>query len=296
MPDRWWNEFPKPKPRRPAPDGIKARSRRGDIGATWWSRRFLEALEAITDPNRLRRGRSYARTGQVMDLRVDAGRVSARVQGSRARPYDVTIRVPPLAPADWKRVEDAMAAQAVFMARLLAGEMPADIEQAFTAAGVSLFPARPRELDTACSCPDAANPCKHVAATLYILAEAFDDDPFLIFAWRGRPRAELIERLRARRLDAAPAGAAPAGAAGDDTPATVPTAPLPLASAEFWAAGLALADLHLAPFAPDHPDAILLQLGPPPLPTRGRPLADALAAAYRTIAAAAEKRAFGKGG
>lgn len=288
---RWWNDFPKAKPRRPAPDGIKARSRRGAIGESWWSRRFLDTLEAITDPKRLGRGRSYARTGQVMELRIDAGCVSARVQGSRATPYRVTIQVPPLTPAAWTRVEDAMAAQAVFMARLLAAEMPREIEQAFTAAGVSLFPTTPRELDTYCSCPDAANPCKHVAASLYILAEAFDDDPFLIFAWRGRTREELIEQLRARRADAAASDVPASAGDGEDA---VATAALPLLPAQFWTAGPQLADVHFAPTAPDHPDAVLRQLGPLPLETRGRPLLDALATAYRTIAAAAERLAFPK--
>ena len=141
---RWWQDFPKSKPRRPASAGIKARSRSGAIGKSWWSKRFLDALEALTDPNRLRRGRSYARTGQVMDLRIDSGSVTARVQGSRATPYQVSIRVPPLTPAAWTRIEEAMAGQAVFMARLLAGEMPRDIEEAFTGAGFSLFPAAAR--------------------------------------------------------------------------------------------------------------------------------------------------------
>ena len=39
-----------------------------------------------------------------------------------------------------------------------------------------------------CSCPDSEVPCKHLAATFYLLAEAFDEDPFLILRWRGRDR------------------------------------------------------------------------------------------------------------
>ncbi len=287
---RWWQDFPKSKPRRPASDGIKARSRSGAIGKSWWSKRFLDALEALTDPNRLGRGRSYARTGQVMDLRIDSGSVTARVQGSRATPYQVSIRVPPLTPAAWTRIEEAMAGQAVFMARLLAGEMPRDIEEAFTGAGFSLFPAAARQLDTHCSCPDVANPCKHVAATLYILAEAFDTDPFLIFAWRGRPRDQLIERLRARRQ--ATLATPPADAHAAELEPDVATAPLPTSPADFWGAGADLATLHFAPSAPEHPDAILRELGAPPVQLRGRPLADVLAAAYRALTSAAERRAF----
>ncbi len=197
----WW-EWARSGPRRPAKDGVRARSQRGAIGETWWSKRFIAALETLTDTGRLGRGRSYARTGQVMDLRISPGEVSAAVQGSRPRPYRVQVRVPRLSAPEWERAEEAMSAQAIFLAALLAGEMPRDIEEAFTAAGLSLFPTGAEELDTECSCPDWANPCKHGAAVLYILAEAFDRDPFLILAWRGREREELLAHLRARRAPA----------------------------------------------------------------------------------------------
>ncbi|MFW6039819.1 MAG: SWIM zinc finger family protein, partial [Gemmatimonadota bacterium] len=209
-----WYDFPRyPKTtRREAKDGIKARSRRGDIGERWWSRRFVEALESFANANRLRRGRSYARSGQVMDLDVESGLVTARVQGSRKRPYTIRAEIDRFDDDEWSLAEDAIAAQALFLAALLAGEMPADIEDAFDAAGLELFPRSHADLRTECSCPDWANPCKHIAATLYILAEAFDDDPFLILAWRGRDRDTLIERLRERRAGAGPeatSGASP---------------------------------------------------------------------------------------
>ena len=92
-----------------------------------------------------------------------------------------------------------MAAQALPLAQLLAGEMPRDIEELFAACKVALFPRRTRELTARCTCPDWENPCKHIAAVYYLLAERFDDDPFLIFAWRGRSQDELLERLRALR-------------------------------------------------------------------------------------------------
>jgi uncharacterized Zn finger protein len=196
--------YPPPSRPRPVEGGLKARSRRGAIGETWWSRRFIDLLESFRLGGRLDRGRRYARAGQVLDLQVAAGLVSARVQGSRVRPYRVRLETPVLAPSDWERVEQAMAGRAAFAARLLAGEMPHDIEETFAAAGVSLFPASPRNLASSCSCPDWSNPCKHVAAVYYLLAEAFDDDPFLIFAWRGRTRSELLGRLR--RARATPAG------------------------------------------------------------------------------------------
>ncbi|HEX7050819.1 MAG TPA: SWIM zinc finger family protein [Longimicrobiales bacterium] len=224
---RWWYDFPQSRPRLPAKDGIKAKSRRGRIGESWWAERFITAFEALTDGARLGRGRSYARSGQVMDLHVAPGLATARVQGSRAAPYDVRIVVQPLTEPQWRRVEEAMAAQAIFLAALLAGEMPRDIEDAFAAADLSLFPTRPGELHSECSCPDWAKPCKHIAATAYILGEAFDNDPFLMFALRGRDKPTLLARLRTLRMARAWDGAVaavPAGGAGDAAAATGATA------------------------------------------------------------------------
>ena len=283
----WW-QYSESGPRRPAPDGIKARSQRGDIGESWWSKRFLAALESLTDPNRVKRGRSYARSGQVMDLRVELGRVSARVQGSRPTPYAVRIQVPPLTEGQWSRVEEAMAGQALFLAALLAGEMPRDIEEAFATAELSLFPASEEELATDCTCPDWANPCKHIAATFYILAEAFDTDPFLIFAWRGRTKEDLVARLRARR--AQPRVPASREAEGDPWPGLA-AAPLPTAPAEFWGVGAALDELRFAPHVPENPDALLHQLGPIPVDIRGQPLPEILSAHYGNLTAAVARRA-----
>jgi len=108
---------------------------------------------------------------------VTAGAITARVQGSRVRPYSVSIRLKPLDDRSWHRVAGVMARQAAFAAMLLAGEMPRDIETAFVEAGTSLFPQSRGDLESRCSCPDWANPCKHVAAVAYVVAEAFDRDP-----------------------------------------------------------------------------------------------------------------------
>jgi uncharacterized Zn finger protein len=154
------------RPTRPrlAADGIKARSKRGAIAQTWWSSRFIEVLESIGVGGRLQRGRNYARAGQVTELKVLAGSVTAKVQGSRARPYRVRIGLTAFGKADWVKVERALAERAWYTAKLLAGEMPEDIEEVFTSAGLSLFPAGARDLQMDCSCPDWEVPCKHLAA------------------------------------------------------------------------------------------------------------------------------------
>jgi uncharacterized Zn finger protein len=175
--------------------GLKARSTRGAIGQTWWSKRFLAVLESFALGTRLTRGRMYARKGQVMSLEIEPGEVTAKVQGSRKQPYDVTVTLQPLRDKAWQAVEQAIAAEAIYSARLLAGEMPPDLEQVFASAGAPLFPRSVGELGMECSCPDNAVPCKHIAATFYLLAEAFDDDPFQILLWRGRTQAELMAHL-----------------------------------------------------------------------------------------------------
>jgi len=183
--------------------GIKARSARGAIGESWWSKRFLAVLESFALGTRLTRGRAYARKGQVLSVDVTPGKVTASVQGSRPSPYEVAIGLKPFPTRVWTRVEDTLAAQALFSAQLLAGEMPHEIEDVFASAGTPLFPETVADLKMSCSCPDWSVPCKHLAATFYLLAEAFDADPFQILYWRGRDRESLLDRLRVLRGGAA---------------------------------------------------------------------------------------------
>ena len=131
-----WDDWPPARPIR-VEGGIKARSKRGAIGEQWWSRRFIGALESSGLSSRLARGRSYARAGQVLDFALSQGKVTARVQGSRVRPYDVRIGVLPLTTAQWRRVQERLAGQALFRAKLLAGEMPHEIEDVFAECGIS---------------------------------------------------------------------------------------------------------------------------------------------------------------
>ncbi|MEW6401660.1 MAG: SWIM zinc finger family protein [Chloroflexota bacterium] len=180
-------------------DGIKARSQRGAFAKNWWAQRWIAALERFMDSGRLSRGRTYARKGQVLSIEETKDGISARVQGSMRTPYRISIRITPLTDSEWDNVIDALSEQAIFTAQLLAGEMPQDIEQAFEKAKVSLFPSTRRDLQTDCSCPDPANPCKHIAATHYILGERFDEDPFLIFRLRGRTQEQVLQALRQRR-------------------------------------------------------------------------------------------------
>lgn len=277
-------------PARPKPvkDGIKTRTQRGEIGETWWSKRWIEVLESFHMGARLTRGRAYARKGQVVSIDVKKGIVTARVQGTRAKPYAIKIALNPLSEEDWDKVTDAMASQAVFAAKLLSGEMPRNIEEAFAEVEVPLFPVSERELGTDCSCPDWANPCKHIAAVYYLLAESFDDGPFLIFKLRGRTREEIIEILREKRAQTLPEEAS---TIIEPSPAQESAAiPLEECLDTFWQAGEALDSFTVDPAPPDVEHAVLKRLGDAPFAIGKHNLAALLAKAY-TIAsdAALEK-------
>lgn len=285
-----WSDWRDWQPSRPLPveGGIAARSKRGAIGDTWWSQRFIELLESFGVGSRLQRGRNYARRGQVVELEIEPGVVIAKVQGSRYTPYRVRIRAKALTEPQWRRVEKALAARAQPLAQLLAGEMPRDIEDVFTSCKLTVFPRSNAELKASCTCPDWENPCKHIAAAYYILAERFDEDPFLIFAWRGREKDELLGRLRAKRS----AGGRPRSDAARSAQPTPEAPPLVERLDSFWRSGPGLDELHVTPLASEAPDALLRQLGPAPVEVGGQDLVEMLAPAYATLAEAAERRAL----
>ena len=173
---------------------------RRTFGRTWWGRAWVDALEqrARLDPNRLPRGRTYARHARVGALTVEPGEVRAPVLGSRASAYRVRVRVRAFTSAEWDAVLDAITARAGHAAALLDGELTPEIVEDVAAAGLDLLPG-PGEVGTSCSCPDWANPCKHAAAVCYLVADHLDDDPFALLALRGRTRDEVLAALRARR-------------------------------------------------------------------------------------------------
>src|SRR5271154_4084883 len=282
-----WEDWPPAKPIR-VEGGIKARSRRGAIGEQWWSRRFIAVLEASGLSGRLARGRSYARAGQVLDFRLSQGKGTAQVQGSRARPYDVRLGVLPLTKPQWRRVQERLASQALFRAKLLAGEMPHEIEEVFSECGTPLFPRSAADLDMHCSCPDWGVPCKHLAAVCYVLAEEFDRDPFAMLAWRGKGRDELLTALRQIQGAAPGSGQVGATSAGPASAALdVPAPPLTECLDGFWSPGLSPARLRALTAAPGSaaPDLLLRMFPPPPAQVRGKDLTDVLPPASQRLAA-----------
>ena len=196
--------------------------------------------------------------------------VTASVQGSRKAPYKVSIALPAFSELVWAKVEVTLAEQAIHSARLLAGEMPQDLEEVFLSAGAPLFPARAKDLTMHCSCPDWEVPCKHLAATFYLLAESFDDDPFAILLWRGRSRTALLNRLRELRgSETSPRAVEPAGPTNEGLRlgAMMALADLVLADGDFWIG----APVPALPVQPELPTDLLLRQLPAPGTTLGGP-------------------------
>jgi uncharacterized Zn finger protein len=237
---------------------------------------FIAMFESLRMAPTFARGRRDARAGHVRHLAISGSLVTAQVRGpDDPAAFRSRIAVRAFGAAKWSRIEDDLAAQARYVADLLAGRMPADIDAVFTRAGLTLLPLSLDEVAMDCSCERWPMPCVHLAATCYALARSFETDPFGVFAWRGRGRDELLTRLsqlRGTATPAAPAEAGDAAGAGDAALGEI---------ADFWGGGTPAATLP----SPDagRPDLLLDQLDPPPLRPGGVPLVEVLRPAYRAL-------------
>lgn len=265
--DDRWNRYPESRPI-PTADGIVTTKQRGAMTETWWSQRFTDVLESYGLGTRMQRGRRYARSGQVLSVEVTPGLLVAQVQGSRRTPYLVSIRAEPVAETAWERLEAAMQERVGFVARLLAGEVPAELEAACAHAGIDLFPTQWSHLHASCNCPDWENPCKHLAAVLYVFADQLDGDPWLLLTWRGRTRHQLLAHLDALSPTARADG-------------------LPV----WWPLVPGTTDLdHLrwrlpAASPPAAPDAVLARLADLDVTFADRPIIEAVGVAYPVLVA-----------
>ena len=228
---------------------LKSKTTHGSFSTSWWGEKWIASLERLMDAGRLRRGRKYARKGQVMSISEEAVGISARVQGARTTPYIVSISFEPFTNEAWERVIEVMKLNALFSAELLSGTMPDDIEEAFLKVGVSLFPVHADEVHVTCSCPDWADVCKHAAATHLLLAERFDEDPFLLFRLRGRDQKTIMDALMGRQED--------------DQQAQKDRGDLAKHMDVFWSGEKLEEPLSLNIQPPEIDMALLRQLGPP---------------------------------
>jgi len=249
--------------------GIRPQGR--NFGESWWARRWIQVIESFDVGGRLGRGRTYARAGQVLSIDVQPGIIKAKVQGSRPTPYVVTIQVARLEDRNWKQLTAALNAKALYTAKLLAGGMPEEIETVAKDAGVPLFPTTANDLKTDCNCPDWSNPCKHVAAVYYIVAETLNRDPFLLLKLRGLEREALVKSL------------VPAKSTG----LMLTTVRDPIAEVDaktFWRPRVLVSDFSPGR-VPTVSGTILLRLGPIPFWRCTSPIADALKPIYSAVSA-----------
>jgi uncharacterized Zn finger protein len=208
-----WESYPASK-RIQATGGLATSRARGAMAETWWSKRFVSVLESFGLGGRMTRGRTYARAGQVLSLEVNEGLLVAQVQGSRRTPYAVTVRLQTPTPTQWSKISDELKSRLGYAARLLAGEVPTDLEEVFTSAAANLFPKQWRDLRATCSCPDWGDPCKHQAAVLYVFADQLDRDPWMLLQWLGRSKADILELFAGSQIG------------GNETPEVAPWWPL----------------------------------------------------------------------
>ncbi|RDI42149.1 SWIM zinc finger family protein [Nocardia mexicana] len=175
--------------RRPVRGGVEPRSRRGSFARTWWGRSFIEAVEQVADAGRLARGRSYARSGQVVNYAIESGTVTAEVQGSQPRPFTSVLTLRKLRDERLDELVDLVRDTPGMLAQLASGALSQDL-------GPLLLPTTASELDFGCSCPDSGWPCKHVAAVCYIIADRLDSEPSIMLTLRGLDLDTLISGVQ----------------------------------------------------------------------------------------------------
>jgi hypothetical protein len=245
------------------------------MAETWWSARFLALIEGMSPPEPLRAGRALARTEAVLSVRRSGNLVVAMVRDQGEQLFKPRLAVRTFRAADWVRVERALGAQARYAASLLAGSLPAGIEDVFAQLGLALLPTRADDLAMDCTCADWQRPCAHLVAACHQLADTMDLDAFALLALRGRERDALLAEIRRHRPGAAARPAPGAGAYGwplgpRETAGLAGSAsesepdgerPLPNSVAAFWSAptpgdGVSSGPDHQAPPAV-RPDILL---------------------------------------
>lgn len=227
----------------------------------WWAQRWLDLLDSYRFKKRLERARNYARQGNVLSIKFQGSKVLARVQGTEVEPYQVSLSLDPFTDEQWGYVIETMSQRAIFAAKLLAGEMPPNIEEVFTANGLSLFPFTLSDVHSKCSCPDKANPCKHVGAIYYQLGDRFSEDPFVLFQLRGRTKDQIIADLRQLR-----GASTEASLAVVDTSYQTPNSQHSLKIDSFWEYSEPLESSLVVITPPPSSETVLDMLGPIPLP------------------------------
>ncbi|MFH1637212.1 MAG: SWIM zinc finger family protein [Candidatus Woesearchaeota archaeon] len=177
-------DFPKAAPR-PKPKPGKSRKK---FGATWWGKKWVDVLSKFEyTSQRMSRGRAYARADMVQDFKIKEGSISATVEGSRY--YKIVITFDRYNNQEWETILQKMHEIPIILSKLLNNELPEDMDEV---TGHSLIP---EKFKARCSCPDYANPCKHIAAVFYTIADEIDYDPMILFKLKGMGKGRILKEL-----------------------------------------------------------------------------------------------------
>lgn len=171
------------------------------IANTWWGSAWNNNLESYADySNRIGRGKSYVKSGMVLDLQIEAGVVTGLVLGSRKSPYHITVKIDKIPDKKWNKIVEQCSHKIASMAELVEGKFPNEFAELFLQQGQGLFPSL-KEIRFDCSCPDWADMCKHVAAVLYGIGARFDNDPMLFFKLRDIDFTKLLKKSIDEKID-----------------------------------------------------------------------------------------------
>lgn len=261
-------------------NGVRLRLDTGQISANWAGGPWLGILESLASVRDLEHGIEYAQRGQAIELSIDPGRITARVQGLASRPCRVVVETRTLSPEQWIEVIAQMGSAAVHAARAIAGELSERFIEQLESRGLRLMPDPAGDLEPNCSCAVSDRWCPHVCCVLLLVAQRLAQDPWDLLRLRGMDREELVQRLREGRAAATSVHAEVPVYTPHLEGANDPVLPLEPDPAAFWrrAEGLERIDLPIEPPEVSHP--LLRRLGPSPFPNARFPLVGLLATCY----------------
>lgn len=253
---------------------------------SWAAQRWGRLVEQVATGPSLLEGLEYAASGQTKRLVVQRGMIDGSVQGREFRAYVSRLEFPTFTEEQWNGVVVAFADSAIYSAKLLSGEVPANIEDVFAPLGLKLFPTDPAEVKASCTCGHDSPWCKHVCCVAHLFSAKLSTDPFLMFVLRGIETEDLRERVRQKRVVVGAAtGSMPVYSQRVNGASDLVSPPLDQSIASFYEAGEQLASLETPIALPPVSHPLLRRLGPSPFLSAPFPLVGLLASCYETISA-----------
>jgi uncharacterized Zn finger protein len=249
---------------------------------TWWGAAWVEKMERLAESTRFGEGSRYAAGDKVQRLRLEGRTIIAMVQGSHEPSYTVRITFDAFSREQWDQLFVNVRDKRSLAASLTKGDLPLDIQTAFSKAKLRFMPERYADLHLECGCPDWLKPCKHLVATWLKFAPDFDRNPLLLFQLRGMDRQPLYGFLGGSAA-AVPEPEAEPEETSEEEVIPVKLAPLPVDPESYWAErafpvpGPESGERRLLD------DDIFEKLGPPPFATDWRSLESQFHRVYDSV-------------